>query len=421
MGALDARPGRLPRAAGPPSAVNRLVTQMLRGPLAGAVDGALLLLTVRGRRSGAERTLPVQYAPGEDALWVWPGQPQAKTWWRNLRNESPVRLRLRGEEVLGIARVVTAAGEADEFDRGRRAYLTRFPRAARHPDPGQVLVRVAVPDDVLARTRAAVDVPGHGVVRLVRRHPLGAFFTLAYGLSWAVWVPEAIAGGHVSHVPGLLGPMVAAFVVTAMVGGRPGLRDLVGRMVRWRVGWQWYAAALVPLAAGAVVVGAQALVGNGPSWQQLSTVEGFPSAGWPAVAALLLLVNGFGEETGWRGVAWPTLRRRHTLGGAALLLAVPWAGWHLPTFWIDSGMRGFPVWLLPGFLAGLTAGAVVLGWLYERSGASILIVAVWHMSLNMASATTGSEVVAPFVSAVVIAWAVWILRREARSTPARPA
>lgn len=260
-----------------------------------------------------------------------------------------------------------------------------------------------------------------GVSGRIRRHALGAYFVLAFAFSWLLWVPEALAGGHASHVLGLLGPMVAAFVVTATVDGAAGLRDLLARMLRWRVAPRWYAASLVPLAAGAVAVGIQALVGSGPSWQELSTVEGFPAAGWLGVAVLLLVVNGYGEETGWRGFAWPRLRERHTLGGAALLLAVPWAVWHLPTLWIDSGMRGFPWWLLPGFFAGLAAGAVVLGWLYERSGASILVVALWHTSLNMASATTGSDVAAPFVSAVVIAWAIWILRQEARSRPAPPA
>jgi hypothetical protein len=45
------------------------------------------------------------------------------------------------------------------------------------------------------------------------------------------------------------GPLLAALVVTAVVDGRGGLRELGNRLLRWRVGWQWYAAALlIPLA-----------------------------------------------------------------------------------------------------------------------------------------------------------------------------
>ena len=63
----------------------------------------------------------------------------------------------------------------------------------------------------------------------------------------------------------------------------------------------------------------------------------------------------------------------------------------------------------------MAAGAVVLGWLYERSG-SVLVVAVWHTMLNMASATRGTEAAAPFVSMVVIACAIWILRQDRAAT-----
>jgi membrane protease YdiL (CAAX protease family) len=144
-------------------------------------------------------------------------------------------------------------------------------------------------------------------------------------------------------------------------------------------------------------------------------MPGLRAVGWFGVLALVLVINGYGKETGWRDVAWTELRRRHTLTGAAFLLAVPWAVWHLPTFWIDSGMRDFPLPMLPGFLVGLCAGAVVLGWLYERSGSSLFVVALFHAVLNIGCASNGCEgLLAATVSMVVIFWAVWILRAEHR-------
>jgi membrane protease YdiL (CAAX protease family) len=257
--------------------------------------------------------------------------------------------------------------------------------------------------------------PGRRVLAAVRRRPLGAFFLLAYLFSWGYWVPVAVAGGHLSHFPGLLGPMLAAFVVSAVVGGRAGIADLLRRMARWRLPVRWYAAALVPLAPAAVALAVASAFGGGlPSLDQLSRMPGLPAAGWVAVLALTVLVNGYGEETGWRGFAWPRLRERHGLAGAALLLTGPWALWHLPTFWLDTGLRGFAPVMIPGFLVGMAAGAVVLGWLYERSGGSVLVVALWHAALNMASATEGTEDVAAATTAVVIVWAVLILRAERR-------
>jgi membrane protease YdiL (CAAX protease family) len=128
---------------------------------------------------------------------------------------------------------------------------------------------------------------------------------------------------------------------------------------------------------------------------------------------MVLVVNGFGEEVGWRGVAWPRLRERHTIAGAALLLTVPWAIWHLPAFWLATGLADLPLAAVPGWLVGLGAGAVVLGWLYERARCSILIVALFHASLNMASATDGTAgLPAAVVTAAVIFAAVAILRRQ---------
>jgi len=250
----------------------------------------------------------------------------------------------------------------------------------------------------------------------VRRHPLAAYFLLAYTFSWSYWLPVALTGGHLSHFPGLLGPMLSALLVTTIAQGRTGLRELLSRMGRWRVPLRWYGAAVAPVAAGLLALGGLWLAGGDlPSRTQLSTMPGLPTIGWVGVLLLALAVNGYGEETGWRGLAWPRLRERHSVGGAALLLAVPWAVWHIPTFWLDTGMRGFPLLLLPGFLVGMAAGAVVLGWLYERARCSVLIVALFHALLNMASATKGTEgLVAAAVSTVVIVWAVAILRAEGR-------
>jgi membrane protease YdiL (CAAX protease family) len=407
--AMSARP------AAPVPLADRAVAAVLRAPVSGGLDAELLLLTVSGRGTGRARTLPVRYAAGQDALWV---RPRTRRWWRDLRREAPVRVRLLGRDLAGSARVVTPAGEPAAFGAGAAALARRFPRAV----PAGVLVRVAVPAVDLLRARRVTVVPGRGPLAAVRRHPVGAFFLLAFLLSWGYWIPDALAGGHASHFPGLLGPMVAALLLTPVVAGRAGLADLLRRMRRWRVAPRWYAACLLPFAAGLAGVAALwAWAPASPPWRdgRLALMPGLPAAGWLAVALLVLLVNGYGEETGWRGYAWPRLRERHSLGGAALVLAVPWALWHVPTFFIDSGMRGFPPLLLPGFLAGMLAGSLVLGWLYERTGGSILVVAVFHAMLNMASAVKAAEgLPAVCASAVVIAWAVLVMRHGARR-PAR--
>jgi hypothetical protein len=100
----------------------------------------------------------------------------------------------------------------------------------------------------------------HGILGAVRRHPLGTFYLLAFLISWGYWVPNAVSGGDLTHAPGLMGPMIAALVITGLTGGRAGLRDLAARMTRWRVPVRWYVAAVAPLA---VAVGVTATLEPG--------------------------------------------------------------------------------------------------------------------------------------------------------------
>lgn len=276
------------------------------------------------------------------------------------------------------------------------------------------MVRLIVPDADLESARQATFAQGTGFLALIRRHPLGAFFLLAYAFSWAYWLPVAVAGGHLSHFPGLLGPMLAAFTVASVCEGRSGMRDLWARMFLWRVPLRWYLAALIPAAAGLVGVALLAFADNGwPSLARLSTMPGLPAVGLLAVLVMVLVINGYGEEVGWRGFAWGRLRERHSLPGAAALLGILWAGWHLPVFWLDTGMRDLDWFIIPGWLIGLMAGAVVLGWLYEHARSSLLIVVIFHTALNMASATLATEgLPAAIASVAVIVWSILILRGE---------
>ena len=162
------------------------------------------------------------------------------------------------------------------------------------------MVRITPPQAALEAAQTATRVPGRGPGAAVRRHPLGAYFLLAFTLSWAYWIPTAVAGGRPSHFPGLLGPMLAAILITGIIQGRPGLRDLGSRMARWRVPARWYAAAVAPAAAGLLALaGLWAAGADLPSLDQLSVMPGLPTQGWLAVLVLAFMVKGYGEATGW--------------------------------------------------------------------------------------------------------------------------
>ena len=258
--------------------------------------------------------------------------------------------------------------------------------------------------------------------------PVVVFFALAYGFSWMWVIPWAATGrtvlqghGWPTHLPSLVGPFLAAFVVTGWTDGRRGVRALLSRMGRWRIGWRWWLAVTSPLVFFFLVLAAMALLSaNVPARADFARFSGIPAAfGIVGVAAVVTVVNGFGEETGWRGYALPHLQRRFGAVATSLIIAGLWAGWHVPQFFLLHSYENLSVAMLPVFVFGLTCGAIVWTWIYNRTG-SVLAVAVWHGIYNMTggtlAATAGSGAIAAAMWTFVVVHAIvlLIIERQAR-------
>jgi|tagenome__1003787_1003787.scaffolds.fasta_scaffold20988531_3 membrane protease YdiL (CAAX protease family) len=234
------------------------------------------------------------------------------------------------------------------------------------------------------------------------------FVVLAYALSWA-WVVPWAAGkatvadgrGWPTHLPALLGPLLAAVVCTALAGRRA-LHELGSSVLRWRIGWRWWLAAVSPVLALLLVLALLAVSGAGvPAAEGFARFSGIPAAfGLLGVAAVVVILGGLGEETGWRGYLQPTLQRRFGVLPATGLVAVAWAAWHAPLFWLIGTYEDFPPAMLPVFVGGLAAGSVVLAWLYNRTR-SVLACAVWHGTYNLAGATAAATAGAGVISAAI--------------------
>jgi uncharacterized protein len=252
------------------------------------------------------------------------------------------------------------------------------------------------------------------------------FVVLAYASSWSWVIALAVAGdtvvqgrGWPTHFPSLLGPLLAAVLCAAMAGRRE-LRGLVATMVRWRIGWRWWLVATSPALFLLVALGALQLAGADlPEPRAFAGFSGLP-AGWGVVGvgAAVVLVVGFGEETGWRGYLLPALQRRRGPVAATALVAGVWVAWHLPQFFVIRTYQDFPLAMLPVFFVGMAGGAVVLTWLYNHTH-SVLACAVWHGLYNIAGATaaasSGSGIIAAAVWTFVVLLALLLLALEWRA------
>src|SRR5215212_410367 len=216
-----------------------------------------------------------------------------------------------------------------------------------------------------------------------RSHPLVTFFVLAFAITWVVWVPRA------AGVPlGVLGqvwtwiPAIAALLAAALTGGRGAVRDLGARLVRWRVGWQWYVVVILgPAVFSLVVAGVYVMLGG--SWADAAppALREGPLLLLPIFLAILTLTDGLGEELAWRGFALPQLLTRYNALAASLILGVIWALWHLPLLWTEgNGMFHQPVWLL---LMDVTAKSVLFTWVFLHTRGSVLIAMLFHGATNL--------------------------------------
>jgi len=109
---------------------NPVLRPLLRSPAGRRLGTRLALVRYRGQHTGRVYELPVQYARDGSRLWVLPGSPEHKTWWRNMRDGIDVDLILAGNRVHGRAVVIDQTRQPD-FAQGLAAYLRAIPQARR--------------------------------------------------------------------------------------------------------------------------------------------------------------------------------------------------------------------------------------------------------------------------------------------------
>ena len=238
-----------------------------------------------------------------------------------------------------------------------------------------------------------------GLGAFVRRHGLVSFYALAYAMSWLAWLPYILSQNgqgvldfsfpkilgsteFTGMLPGAyLGPLGAAFLVTALSDGRPGLRRWAGRLFRWGVNWRWYAIALLA-APTLIVVGTLALSPGAAA-----------GLSFPPLAALLayvpflllqLVTTGLAEEPGWRDFALVRHQRLHGPLLGTVILGVLWAGWHLPLFltaWA-KGIGGATLENVLTFCAFAFVFSFFITWIFNKTGESLPVVMIAHCSVN---------------------------------------
>ena len=226
-----------------------------------------------------------------------------------------------------------------------------------------------------------------------------SFLLMAYGLGW----PTLLAGYYfglslrlASSLGVIFGLALPAFLVTAATGGKSGVRDLLRRCFRWRFGIHWYLLALLGLPVGTLLV-ASVFPGLAPIQALAQKWPLFFTMYLPEVLMALVLIQVW-EETAWTGFMQDTLQGRHGPLLASILTAPAFVLFHLPLVLLEASQIALALVQVAVQAVVVIFLRVMIMWLYNGAGRSVLIVALFHVSFNT---VTGSQEATRFIRELI--------------------
>jgi membrane protease YdiL (CAAX protease family) len=212
-----------------------------------------------------------------------------------------------------------------------------------------------------------------------RRSP-PKFFLLVFALSIPLWLIGAVT--PLQLLPGLpvsslmsFCPLIAASILVYREDKTAGVTELLKRSFDYRRirAKVWYVPTVLLMPGIAILVyGLMRLV-------RLP----LPAPQFPGLAALAMFLAFFiaalGEEVGWSGYVIDPMQDRWNALQASILLGLVGAAWHIvPIAQADRS----PIWIAWQCLT-LVASRVLLVWLYNNTGKSVLAAAVCHAMVNV--------------------------------------
>ena len=217
----------------------------------------------------------------------------------------------------------------------------------------------------------------------------------AGGLQWPIrWNPWTVPLA-----------MLPAWIVSGVWSSDSGVRESQRKMWTAR-DWRWPLISFLAIPAYLLIPAGIARLAGLPltAPPQPDGLAGLVILGAVSFVRNVLFTAVF-EDPGWRGTLLRHLEYKHSPLTASLLVWFPWMLWHAP---LD--LTGGPAHTLAGWLQirviFLIPMTILLTWIYNRSGRSVLCTSLFHAAMNTF----------PFVLpwsrpmlGLVFVWVIWIV------------
>jgi membrane protease YdiL (CAAX protease family) len=256
---------------------------------------------------------------------------------------------------------------------------------------------------------------------------LAYFFLIAFGLPLLAFGPFmfGILKWPATIGPGLavvftivqFSPLIAAFVMTRITGGKPGVQALWRRFWNRNLSIRWL---LVVLLINPVIRLVASLIDRTLSGQTYPLL--IPDVLPTFIGGLFM---GIQEEFGWRGYVLPRFQAKWNALTSSLILGAIWAPYHLGKWILPPGdprrtdnFWEFTVWII--------CLSILSTWIFNNTNGSVLAVVLFHAAttnglIDCCSVPWGMElIVGVTLLAAILIVAVFgpkdLVRRRAEAT-----
>ncbi len=248
------------------------------------------------------------------------------------------------------------------------------------------------------------------------------FYAVTFGYSWTIWIlgiylfKGAVAPSLLVSVGGI-GTIVGVITYWLFSYTKPERKSYLKRLISEKEvpHVYWILAIIIPILIIFISKLAETLVAARTAAILLNTE--FIEAGW-MYPFFLLFFGPLPEEMAWRGIALDALSEKSVVK-AQFIVALMWALWHIPLFFIQGsyqfelGVFTLGFWL---FLINVIFPSFIVGWLYIKSNRSILVAILFHYILNLSGEmfylTQQGEIIETILTAAV---AIYLLCEQTLS------